>query len=61
MRGVVPDARQVARPTVEDDAAAHEHEPLDEVLDRAELVRDVEDGHAELRVQPVEERRERLL
>ena len=42
--GVVPDAREVLRRAVEDDAAADEHEPLDEALDRSELVRDVEDG-----------------
>src|SRR4051794_20774207 len=59
--GVVPDAGQARRRPVEDDRLAHEHEPLDEVLDRAELVRDVEDRHTELVVEAVEQRRERLL
>ena len=39
------------RRAVEDDAAADEHEPLDDVLDGAELVRDVEDRDAELAVE----------
>ena len=38
----MPGAGERARRPVEDDPAAHEHEPLDDVLDRAELVRDVE-------------------
>src|SRR5207248_6019343 len=52
VRGVVPDAGERRRRSVEDDAAADEHEPADDVLDRAELVRDVQDRHAELVVQP---------
>src|SRR5437773_6349148 len=61
VRGVVPDARQVGRRAVEDDSLTHQHQPADEVLDGAELVRDVEDRHAELAVQAIEQRRERLL
>ena len=41
-------AGQLGRRAVEDDAAADEHEPLDDVLDGPELVRDVEDRDAEL-------------
>ena len=48
VRRVVPDAGEVAGRAVEDDPLAHEHEPLDDVLDGAELVRDVEDRDAEL-------------
>ncbi len=51
VRRVVPHGREVARRPVEDDAAAHEDEPLDDVLDGAELVRDVEDRHAEVAAQ----------
>ena len=58
---VVPDAGEVPGRAVEDDAAADEHEPLDEALDRAELVRDVEDRDAELAMQAVEQGGERLL
>src|SRR5688572_30906268 len=61
VRGVVPDAGKVPRPAVEDDRAADEHESLDVALDRAELVRDVEDRRSELSVQACEQRRERLL
>src|SRR5438270_9223886 len=39
--GVVPDAGQVGRRPVEDEALANQHDPLDEVLDGAELVRHV--------------------
>src|SRR6188474_2835560 len=46
--GVVPDAREVVRRAVEDDAAADEHDPLHVLLHRAELVRDVDDRDAEL-------------
>ena len=46
---------------VEDDRAPHEHKSLDVVLHGSELMRDVEDRGAELRVQPSEERRERFL
>src|SRR3954454_12760068 len=59
--GVVPRRRERARAAVEDDRAAHEHEAVDERLDRAELVRDEQDGHGEIAVQLAEEQRERLL
>ena len=61
MRGVVPALRQRLRRAVEDDAATHEHEPLHVGLDRSELVRDVEDGHARVATQAIEEAGERLL
>src|SRR5215218_7245319 len=61
VRRVVPDTRQARRRAVEDDPLADEDETADEVLDRPELVRDVEDRHRELGVQPVEQRGERLL
>ena len=51
VRGVVPARRELAGCAVEDDPAADEHEPLDVALDRAELVRDVEDRDAELPVE----------
>ena len=57
----MPDARQGGRLAVEDDPLADEDEALDHVLDRAELVRDVQDRHAELAVQPPEQLRQRLL
>src|SRR5206468_11669697 len=59
--GVVPDTGQGRRRPVEDDAAAHEHDALDELLDGAELVRDVEDRHTELLAEPAEERGDRVL
>ena len=40
--------REPARRAVVDDPAADEHDPVDDVLDGAELVRDVEDRDAEL-------------
>src|SRR5262249_20797200 len=61
VRRVVPDAGEIVRRAVEDDGAADEHESFDELLDRAELVRDVEDGDAELAVQLREQRGERVL
>src|SRR5262245_19874323 len=61
VRGVVPDARELGRRPVEDDRAAYEHEALDVVLDRAELVRDVEDSDPEVGVEPRQELAERLL
>src|SRR3954454_17250014 len=61
VRGVVPDGGEVAGRAVEDNPLAHEHDPVDEALDRAELVRDVEDRDAQLVVQPAEQRGERLL
>src|SRR5207244_4873990 len=42
VRRVVPDTGQVRRGPVEDDPAPNEHDPLDEALDRSELVRDVQ-------------------
>ena len=61
MGGVVPQLREVAGWAVEDDPAADEQQPLDEVLDGAELVRDVEDRHAELLVELAQKGREGLL
>src|SRR5439155_621056 len=61
VRGVVPDSRQLVRGAVEDDRAADEYDALDEALHRPELVRDVDDGDAEGRVQAVEQRSEGLL
>src|SRR4029078_10662705 len=61
MRGVVPDPGKPARRAVVDDAAADEHDPGEDVLDGAELVRDVEDGDAEIRTQGLEQQAERLL
>ena len=58
---VVPLAGQGRRWAVEDDSAAHQHEPLDELLHGAELVRDEEDRRVELVVQLGEQRRQRLL
>src|SRR5437867_7103540 len=61
VRGVVPDTGQVRGRPVEDDLAAHEHDPLDEALHRAELVRHVEDRHVELTMELLEQRAQRLL
>jgi hypothetical protein len=61
VRGVLPDARQAGWRAVVDDAPAYEHQPLDEALDCAELVRHLHDRHAELAVDLVQERREGLL
>src|SRR2546430_7174577 len=61
VRGVVPDTRQGRRGPVEHDPLPNQDDPLDEVLDRAELVRYVEDRHPELVAQPHEQRRDRLL
>ena len=57
----MPARGKCVRVAVEDDAAADEHEPVDEPLDRAELVREEEDRHAELAVQLAEQPGERLL
>ena len=57
----MPEAGEVLGRAVEDDAAADEHEPLDEALDRTEFVRDVEDGDRELAMQAVEQVGERVL
>ena len=61
VRGVVPDTGQSAGGPSKTTAPADEHEPIDVTLDGSELVRDVEDGHRELAVEPVEESGERLL
>ena len=61
MARVVPDAGKVVGRAVEDDRAAHQHEALDVLLDRSELVRDVDDRHAQLAVEIGEELGERLL
>src|SRR5262245_20246130 len=58
---VVPDAGQLARGSVEHDRAPHENEALHVVLDRAELVRHVDDRHTELVMQACEETSDRLL
>ena len=58
---VVPHAGEPARRPVVDDAAADEHDPVDDVLDGAELVGDVEDRDAEIRAQRLEQEAERLL
>src|SRR4051794_26302570 len=61
VRRVVPHAGKPARRTVVDDPTANEDDPVDDVLDGAELVRDVEDRDAELRPERLEEVPERLL
>jgi len=61
VRGVVPHTREAARRAVVDDAAADEHDPVDDVLDRTELVGDVQDRDPELGSQFLEENAERLL
>src|SRR3954471_19290813 len=61
MGGVVPVAREGRGGTVEEDAAAHEHETFHESLDGAELVRDVENRRAELDVELLEQLREGVL
>src|SRR5690349_21070262 len=61
VRRVVPVAGQVVGVAVEDDATADENETLDEAFDCPELVGDVDDGHAELAAELVEQRGERLL
>src|SRR5438046_2337665 len=61
VRGVVPEGGQGLGRPVEQDALTDEHESLHDVLDRPELVGDVEDRHAELAVEPLEQDGERLL
>jgi hypothetical protein len=61
MAGVVPVSRKARRRAVEDDPAADEDDALDETFDGAELVRDIEDGHAQLAVELAEEGAEGLL
>ena len=61
VRWVVPLGRERARRAVEDDSAAHEDQPVDDALDCAELVGDVERGHVPLAVEAVKQPSERLL
>src|SRR4029079_2005916 len=61
VRGVVPDARQIGRRSVEDDRAANEQQALDMAFDGAELVRHVHDRRPELLVQLRKKLRELLL
>src|SRR5439155_21953017 len=61
VRRVVPDTGQGRRRPVEDDALAHEHDPLDEVLDRPELVRDVQDRHPQVCAELLQEEGDRSL
>src|SRR5262245_17172229 len=61
VRGVVPQLGQVAGAAVERDPAADEQQALRDVLDRAELVRDVEDGDLQLVVERGEQGGKRLL
>src|SRR5215211_7168314 len=56
MRRVMPGIRELGRRPVVEDLPAHEHEPLDEGLDGAELMGDVDDRHPQLPVQLAEER-----
>ena len=51
----MPELGQLRRAAVEGDSAANEQQALGDVLDRAELVRDVEDGHVQLLVEPGEQ------
>src|SRR5215472_7284443 len=61
MGRVVPGCGQGCGIAVEDDPAADEHEPLDVALDGAELVRDEEDGYAQVAVQLSQQCGERVL
>src|SRR6185503_11639085 len=61
MGRVVPVGGKLGGRAVEDDPAADEYHSFDEALDRAELVRDVEDRDAERLVQLSEEGAECLL
>jgi hypothetical protein len=61
MGRVVPVARERGGGTVEEDAAAHEHEPFHEPLDGTEFVRDIEDRRAELDVELLEQLGEGVL
>ena len=54
---VVPHAGEPARRPVVNDPTADEHDSVDDVLDRPELVRDVEDRDAEVRAQRLEQKR----
>src|SRR5436305_1927026 len=55
MRRVVPEGGQLRRRAVELDASAYEQQPVGEVLDGAELVRDVEDCHVEFLLELAEQ------
>jgi putative DNA primase/helicase len=61
VRGVVPERGQGFRGPVEHNPLSNKHQPLHDLLDRAELVRDVQNRDAELAVQPLEQLRERFL
>src|SRR5438093_13310366 len=61
MGGVVPVGGKARRRAVEDDPSTHQDDTLDEALDGPELVRDIEDGHAEHPVKLAEEGAEGLL
>src|SRR5918994_4063347 len=61
MRGVVPAVGKRRGRAVEEDPAADEEQPLDVALDGSELVRDVDDGGAELGVELLQKGGERLL
>jgi hypothetical protein len=61
MGWVVQAGRKLDGAAVEDDPAADENHALNEPLDGAELVRDVDDRHAELLVELAQKGRERLL
>ena len=61
MGRVVPLAGKTRRRAVVDDSSSHEHEPLDELLHRPELVGDEQNGCVELAVQLTQQRGERLL
>ena len=58
---VVPACRQVGGHAVEGNAAPDQQQTLGDVLDRAELVRDVEDRHMQLAVEAREQGGERIL
>src|SRR3954464_2795364 len=59
--GVVPDTGQGGRRAVEHDLSANEHDAFHELLDGAELVRDVQDRHRELAAKPLEKCCDRFL
>jgi hypothetical protein len=61
MRRVVPACRERSRVAVENDAAPHEDEPVDVLLDGSELVRAEEDRHTEVVMELLEECGQRLL
>src|SRR5829696_5354913 len=61
MGGVVPAGGQVPGRAVEGDPAADDQQPSDVGLDRAELMRDVDHGDADLGAERVDQGGERLL